>query len=61
MTKLSGLTCLVLVACCADASARCSGPRFATFNNQSVDSHITVNMVGNAVTRTIRISVTVTP
>jgi hypothetical protein len=43
MTKLSGLTCLVLVACCAEASARCSGLRFATFNNQTVDSHITVN------------------
>src|SRR5262245_6774042 len=121
MTRMLGLVCLVLIACCAEASARCSGPRFATFNNQTVDSHITVNsgagcairlghsmgptygaqivqrashgtvtidaskrivyrsragyvgsdsftyartgetMVGNAVTRTVRISVTVTP
>src|SRR5262245_47887930 len=37
------LVCLVLIACCAEASARCSVPRIHTFNNQSVDGHMTVN------------------
>jgi Bacterial Ig domain len=37
------LVCLVLIACCAQASARCSVPRISTFNNQAVDGHMTVN------------------
>jgi hypothetical protein len=38
-----GLVCLVLIACCAEASARCSVPYIRTFNNQAVDGHMTVN------------------
>jgi hypothetical protein len=38
-----GLVCLALIACSADASARCSGPGIYTFDNQTVDRHITVN------------------
>jgi hypothetical protein len=38
-----GLACLLLVACCAQASARCSVPRIPTFSNQTVDGNMTVN------------------
>jgi hypothetical protein len=37
------LVCLVSIACCAEASARCSVPRISTFNDQTVDGHMTVN------------------
>jgi len=37
------LVCLALIACCAEASARCSVSRIHTFNNQAVDGHMTVN------------------
>lgn len=37
------LVCLVLFACCAEASARCSVPRISTFANQTVDGHMTVS------------------
>jgi hypothetical protein len=37
-----GLTVL-LVACSAEASARCSVPRIHTFYDQTVDGHMTVN------------------
>ena len=43
MTKVLGLTCLVLTAWCAEASARCSVPRIHAFNDQTVDGHMTVN------------------
>jgi Big-like domain-containing protein len=43
MRKVLALTCLALLACCAEASARCSVPRIHTFNNQAVDGHMTVN------------------
>jgi len=43
MTKLIALICLVLIACGAEASARCSVPRIATFENQTVDGHMTVS------------------
>lgn len=43
MIKVLGLTCLVLAAWCAEASARCSVPRINTFNNQAVDGQMTVN------------------
>jgi len=43
MTKMLVLTCLALMACSAEASARCSVPRIHTFNNQSVDGHMTVS------------------
>jgi hypothetical protein len=43
MMKVLALTCLALMACCAEASARCSVPRIHTFNNQAVDGHMTVN------------------
>jgi Bacterial Ig domain len=43
MTRMVGLVCLVLIACCAEASARCSVPYIRTFNNQAVDGHMTVN------------------
>jgi hypothetical protein len=43
MTKALALTCLALMACCAEASTRCSVPRIQTFNNQAVDGHMTVN------------------
>jgi len=43
MTKVSALTCLVLIACCAEAYARCSVPRIRTLNNQTVDGHMTVS------------------
>jgi len=34
---------LALIACCAEAFARCSVPRISTFNDQTVDGHMTVN------------------
>jgi len=37
------LVCLVLIACCAQASARCSVPYIRTLNNQTVDGHMTVS------------------
>src|SRR5437899_11320633 len=37
------LVCLALIACCAEASARCSVPRFSILSNQTVDGHMTVN------------------
>jgi hypothetical protein len=37
------LVCFVLIAVCAEASARCSVPRIHAFNDQSVDGHMTVN------------------
>jgi hypothetical protein len=43
MTKVLVLTCLALAAWCAEASARCSVPRIATFENQTVDGHMTVS------------------
>ena len=43
MTKVLVLSCLTLLAWCAEASARCSVPRIHTLNNQSVDGHMTVN------------------
>jgi hypothetical protein len=43
MTKVLALTCLALTAWCAEASARCSVPRIATFDNQSVDGRMTVS------------------
>ena len=43
MTKVLALTCLALIACCAEASARCSVPRIATFSNQTVDGRMTVS------------------
>jgi len=43
MTKAMALTCLVLMAFSAEASARCSVPRIATFENQTVDGHMTVS------------------
>jgi hypothetical protein len=32
-----------LIACCAEATARCSVPLIRTFNNQSADGHMTVS------------------
>ena len=43
MIRMLGLVCLAMVACCAEASARCSVPRFSLFANQTVDGHMTVN------------------
>src|SRR5262245_1900089 len=43
MTKAMALTCLVLMAFSAEASARCSVLRIATFENQTVDGHMTVS------------------
>jgi Big-like domain-containing protein len=43
MTKVLALTCLALMACCAEASARCSVPRIHTLNNQTVDGQMTVS------------------
>ena len=43
MTKVLAWACLALMACCAEASARCSVPRIHTFNNQAVDGQMTVN------------------
>ncbi len=37
------LVCLTFIACCAEASARCSGLGVYTFDNQAVDGHMTVN------------------
>jgi hypothetical protein len=41
--KVIAFTCLVLMACSAQASARCSVPRIHSFNNQTVDGHMTVS------------------
>jgi len=43
MTRVLGVACLLLIACCAEAAARCSVPRIATFNNQTGDGHMTVS------------------
>jgi hypothetical protein len=43
MIRMLGLVCLAMVACCAEASARCSVPRISTFNNQTVDGNMTVS------------------
>jgi hypothetical protein len=43
MTRMLGHICLLLFACSAEASARCSVPLIRSFNNQSVDGHMTVN------------------
>jgi len=43
MLKTIGLTCLMLFAWVADASARCSVPSIQTFNNQTVDGRLTVS------------------
>ncbi len=42
-TRRLGLVCLLLVACCTEASARCSVPYIPTFNNQTVDGAMTVS------------------
>jgi Bacterial Ig domain len=41
--RTTALVCLVLIACSTEASARCSVPRISTFNNQTVDGHMTVS------------------
>ena len=43
MTKVMALACLLSLAFAAEASARCSVPRIATFNNQTVDGRMTVS------------------
>ena len=43
MTRGLVLTFLALIACCAEASARCSVPRFSFLSNQTVDGDMTVN------------------
>jgi Bacterial Ig domain len=43
MTKVIALTCLVLMACGAQASARCSVPRIHMFYDQTVDGQMTVS------------------
>ena len=43
MTKVLALTCFALMACCAEASARCSVPFIRTFDNQAVDGNMTVS------------------
>jgi hypothetical protein len=42
MTKALGPACLVLLALCAEATARCSVPLIQTLNNQTVDGRMTV-------------------
>jgi len=43
MIRILGLACLLLLAWSVEAAARCSVPRFLTFNNQTVDGRMTVS------------------
>ena len=40
MTKALGLACLILVAYCVEATARCSMPTVRTLENQTVDGRM---------------------
>lgn len=40
MIRVLGVAGLLLVACCAEAAARCSVPRIRTFENQTVDGRM---------------------
>lgn len=43
MTKILAAACLILIALTADASARCSVPRFFVPENQTADAYMTVS------------------
>jgi hypothetical protein len=43
MAKMLPFSCLLLLGLSVQAEARCSGPFIRTFDNQTVDGHVTVN------------------
>jgi len=42
MKKVLGLACLMLIACCAEAAARCSGPGIYPIDNQTVITRVSM-------------------